>query len=141
MTREWRPPRERCHACTRIGRQCKAKAIEGGFVCRVHGGSAPQVRLAARRRVLAERVFMAYQDWQDVHDPDRPPWQMCILREADALGRITIAERELAALDADVALIRVLQAGVRQQRRAGLGPDVRADLLELARARLSMTGR
>jgi hypothetical protein len=37
-------------------------------VCRVHGGSAPQVRLAAQRRVLAERVFMAYQDWQDVHD-------------------------------------------------------------------------
>jgi hypothetical protein len=60
---------------------------------------------------------------------------VCSLREADALGRITIAERELAVLDADVALIRVLQAGVRQQRRAGLDPDVRADLLELARAR------
>jgi hypothetical protein len=64
-------------------------------VCRVHGGSAPQVRLAARRRVLAERVFMAYLDWQDVHDTDHHrPGQRCSLREADALGRIAIAERE-----------------------------------------------
>jgi hypothetical protein len=137
MTCEWQPPRERCHARTRTGRQCKAKAIEGGFVCRVHGGSAPQVQLAARRRVLAERVFMAYADWQDVHDADHSLGQMCSLREADALGRIAIAERELEAHDADAELLAVLRAAVRQQRRAGLDPGVRADLLEVARARCS----
>src|ERR1700691_4851910 len=142
MTREWQPPRERCHARTRTGRQCKAKAIEGGFVCRVHGGSAPQVRLAARRRVLAELVFTAYLDWQDVHDTDHHrPGQMCSLREADALGTIARAERELAAHDADVALIAALRAAVRQQRRAGRDPRVRADLLAVARARCSMTVR
>ena len=136
MTREWHPPRERCHARTRTGRQCKAGAIEGGSVCRVHGGSAPQVQLAARRRVLAERVFMACLDWQDAHDTDHHrPGQMCSLREADALGRIARAERELAAHDADAALIAVLRAALRQQRRGGLDPGVRADLLELARAR------
>jgi hypothetical protein len=135
MTREWQAPRERCHARTRTGRQCKAKAIEGGFVCRVHGGSAPQVQLAARRRVLAERVFMAHLDWQDVHDPSRTG--PCSLREADALGRIARAERELAAHDAGAELLAVLRAAVRQQRRAGLDPGMRADLLEVVRVRCS----
>ncbi len=32
---------------------CKGQAIKGGNVCRTHGGSAPQVRDAAARRILA----------------------------------------------------------------------------------------
>jgi len=34
------------------GWRCKAQAISGATVCRVHGGSAPQVRAAARMRLL-----------------------------------------------------------------------------------------
>jgi hypothetical protein len=35
------------------GEICGAWAIKGGSVCRVHGGSAPQVKDAARMRLLA----------------------------------------------------------------------------------------
>lgn len=41
-----------CKAKTGQGKACKAHAIAGGVVCRVHGGSAPQVIAAARHRIL-----------------------------------------------------------------------------------------
>lgn len=49
-------PSVRCRAkAKRSGQPCKLWAIRGGAVCRAHGGAAPQVRAAARRRVaLAE---------------------------------------------------------------------------------------
>ena len=43
----------RCTAhSSRTGKQCKQRAIRGGTVCVTHGGSAPQVIAAARRRLL-----------------------------------------------------------------------------------------
>lgn len=42
-----------CRATSRSGQGCKLDAIPGGTVCRFHGGSAPQVREAARKRILA----------------------------------------------------------------------------------------
>lgn len=41
-----------CTAKRSNGQPCKASAIRGGRVCVTHGGSAPQVRDAARRRIL-----------------------------------------------------------------------------------------
>ncbi len=41
---------QRCHATTRRGTQCCSPAIRGGTVCRMHGGSAPQVKFAAMER-------------------------------------------------------------------------------------------
>ena len=41
-----------CTASRSNGTACKAAAIKGARVCRVHGGSAPQVVAAARRRLL-----------------------------------------------------------------------------------------
>jgi hypothetical protein len=42
--------------CTAKGKHskkpCKNPAIAGGFVCRMHGGSAPQVKMAARERLM-----------------------------------------------------------------------------------------
>ena len=35
------------------GVQCRAKAIAGAVVCRMHGGAAPQVKAKARQRLLA----------------------------------------------------------------------------------------
>lgn len=45
-------PRAQCAAHSRTGNRCKHPAILGGSVCPYHGGSAPQVREAARRRLL-----------------------------------------------------------------------------------------
>lgn len=43
--------RTRCTATSKsTGEQCKAYAIEGAEVCRMHGGSAPQVRRKAKER-------------------------------------------------------------------------------------------
>jgi len=38
------------------GNQCKNPPIPGGTVCRIHGGSAPQVQAVAARRVLEALV-------------------------------------------------------------------------------------
>jgi len=44
----------RCTAKAKsTGMRCRQPAIPGGFVCRFHGGAAPQVRMKARDR-LAE---------------------------------------------------------------------------------------
>lgn len=46
------PKRRRCTAHRSDGKRCNAYAIRGGTICRVHGGSAPQVRAKARERLL-----------------------------------------------------------------------------------------
>ncbi len=44
----------RCTAKSKsTGKGCQSPAIAGGTVCRMHGGSAPQVQAAARERLLA----------------------------------------------------------------------------------------
>lgn len=44
----------RCSATAhRTGERCKAPAIKGHQVCRVHGGAAPQTRRTAKERLLA----------------------------------------------------------------------------------------
>ena len=42
----------KCQAHTTAGNPCKNPAIRGATVCRSHGGSAPQVKAAAQRRLL-----------------------------------------------------------------------------------------
>ena len=47
-----KPPQPRCTATAKqSGKRCQLKPIPGGTVCRIHGGSAPQVKLAARARL------------------------------------------------------------------------------------------
>ena len=44
----------RCTAtANRTGERCKAPAIKGGTVCRMHGGALPQVKQSAKDRLLA----------------------------------------------------------------------------------------
>lgn len=49
-------PTTPCAALTTSGRPCRAWAIKGGTVCVKHGGTAPQVRAAARRRLEREAI-------------------------------------------------------------------------------------
>jgi hypothetical protein len=46
----------RCRARRRDGKRCRAWAIRGGYVCRMHGGAAPQVRAKARARLESARI-------------------------------------------------------------------------------------
>ena len=49
--------RARCKAKARsTGEQCKRTAIEGGTVCRSHGGAAPKAIAAAARRVAEDKA-------------------------------------------------------------------------------------
>lgn len=42
-----------CTAKARSGKRCAQPAIRGGFVCRYHGGGAPQVKQKAAERLAA----------------------------------------------------------------------------------------
>jgi hypothetical protein len=65
----------RCSAHRGDGQPCRAWAIVGGFVCRAHGGSAPQVRLEAQIRALKASILpgfnLAYDRWLR----ERAEWQ------------------------------------------------------------------
>lgn len=47
-------PHAMCAAHTRSGQPCKSRPMSGQRVCRMHGGSAPQVRAAAENRQLQQ---------------------------------------------------------------------------------------
>lgn len=51
------PENEKCKGRNRFGEPCGNYPIEGAVVCRVHGGSAPQVKRKAQ-----ERIAMAQDD-------------------------------------------------------------------------------
>lgn len=45
-----------CKATARSGRQCSNPPIQGGTVCRMHGGGSPAVKAAAARRLEVAAV-------------------------------------------------------------------------------------
>lgn len=51
----------RCRAHRKDGQPCRAWAIRGGYVCRKHGGAAPQVRAKAEQRLLAAKLHRQLQ--------------------------------------------------------------------------------
>jgi hypothetical protein len=67
-------PSRRCRARRKSGKPCGNPPMAGGFVCRMHGGSAPQVKRAAAQRLA------------DLIDPDR------VLRETAALAYIDLRQ-------------------------------------------------
>lgn len=59
-----------CTARKRNGDRCGSKAVTGATVCRMHGGSAPQVRAAAARRLEqaeADRQVRLWGGRRDIH--------------------------------------------------------------------------
>ena len=94
--------RRLCNATTRQGNPCRGAAIKGGTVCRLHGGSAPQVRNAARRR-LEEMVDPALSEMMEMlRDKDTPHSVRATLIR-DVLDRAGLASpKQLEVLTEDV---------------------------------------
>ncbi|MFI6349118.1 HGGxSTG domain-containing protein [Streptomyces sp. NPDC050560] len=52
-----------CTARTRSGKRCRGRAVTGTTVCRMHGGSAPQVLAAVQRRRADGERRAALAEW------------------------------------------------------------------------------
>jgi hypothetical protein len=52
-----------CRAHRKDGRPCRNYAITGGYVCRMHGGAAGQVRRKAGERVLEAQAYSILATW------------------------------------------------------------------------------
>lgn len=61
--RPWNPERQ-CVGTNRAGERCARNAIPGGDVCVMHGGAAPQVREAAKLRLLGmvEPILSVFEE-------------------------------------------------------------------------------
>jgi hypothetical protein len=114
-------PKRRCKAHSRSGKQCGNAPIMGGMVCRMHGGSAPQVkRKAAERladlidpdRALREMARLAYSDVRSIFDAEGKllPVQDWPDELAAAVGGIEVVKRNVDSGDGkidDVIKIKV----------------------------------
>lgn len=81
----------RCTAhSSRTGERCRKAAVLGGTVCENHGGSAPQVRAAAKRRLAEEAAIRRLDEFgiRPIGDP---------LDELAQLAAETIALKDLLA--------------------------------------------
>jgi len=125
MKSSWRRWRERCSGRRRDGQRCRAWAIPGGFVCPLHGGSAPQVRIAARRRLLRERHLEALQDLAE-RGRGTARWYQ-------AWDEVTAAERAIEQYESDLDLIALMKIELTDPS----GPEIRDWLLAAARDRLA----
>lgn len=76
MNKPTHEPR-RCNGTNKVGKPCGRPPIKGGFVCPLHGGSAPQVRAKAQERLadlidpdrlLRTAAALAYSDISDLYD-------------------------------------------------------------------------
>jgi len=105
--------RDRCGARCRDGHLCEAPAIKGGLRCLRHGGGSPQAQIAAQHRVLQLALYTAAREWEAARDT----W-----RADCAMGRWSVAERELRAYEAKLAYLAELRAEVRQLK-AGAASD------------------
>lgn len=114
-----RPDRQCTATSNRTGERCRAPAIYGGGVCVKHGGSAPQVRAAADRR-LAEVEAAKVLAELDVH-PIGDPLQALL----DLAARVTAY---VDRLDAIVATLEAVRAD--PSKWATEQVDARIQLLE-----------
>ncbi len=79
-------PSTPCRATNRQGQPCGRHAIPGGTVCKFHGGGAPQVREAARRRIEM-LVPMALRYQEDLLNDEAAPHAAKVRTAIDVLDR------------------------------------------------------
>jgi len=107
--RKLREGRDQCAAHRRDGEQCLAPAVAGALVCRRHGGSAPQVQIAARHFVLMKAHYIAVREWDEARGTPG---------EFGALCRWSAAGRDLAKYETKLVQLAVLRARVKEHRAA-----------------------
>lgn len=94
------PMEGRCTATNRQGRRCGKFAIPGGRVCRLHGGSAPQVILAAEERLKLLRVPAVIRLEELMNQKEYP--SVAIAAVKDVLDRNGALGKAKETIDADV---------------------------------------
>lgn len=80
------PMESRCSATNRQGKRCGKPPIMGGRVCRMHGGAAPQVQLAAAERLKAMEIPALIRLEELMQQKEFP--SVAIAAVKDALDRI-----------------------------------------------------
>lgn len=121
-------PRQCTAASKRSGVRCRAWAVEDMTVCRMHGGSSPQAREAARqRRTAAEATALLESVWDPNAAPVRDPVEALAAlagkaeHALDVLGaRITVGDLEGATGVAWSRTMRELRQMLEGLERLGL---------------------
>jgi hypothetical protein len=84
------------------GEQCRLPPIRGGTVCHKHGGSAPQVKAAAARRVAEAEVLTVYERYSANGDSSAVDVAAELLRMVTRLTRFAdFATGRIEALSAE----------------------------------------
>ncbi len=100
--------RDQCSATRRDGCQCQAPAVKYHYVCRRHGGAAPQVRIKAEYTENLMRRHIAYTEWQAARGT---------AAESDALATFAETERAVEAYQIKIRLLRQIKAGLRPRNQ------------------------
>jgi hypothetical protein len=124
---------EQCQAMSRqSGQRCRRLANRGATVCQKHGGSAPQVKAAAAKRIaLAEAL---------AKEPRRHPWE--VLEEALHVSDVLMKEARIAVEDEQItpALVdKLVSALERAHRLAKVNLDAGIDQRRLRLAEAQAT--
>lgn len=90
----------RCTATNKGGKRCGRAAIEGGNVCRLHGGAAPQVRRAAEIRAAQMQAHEQARRMAARAGVDADPIEHLLDSLHIAAAMVTIYGEMVAALDA-----------------------------------------
>lgn len=116
--------RRTCGRMTRQKKPCANPPVVGADVCRMHGGSAPQVKAKAQERVAQEKAERALGKLKEVLGPAEPvanPLQALSLIAGEAVRWKEIVAKRVAVLE--------------EMRYKGMsGEQVRAEIVLFERA-------
>lgn len=112
MAGDVRNPDRFCTAHRTNGEPCQNYALRGGFVCRFHGGGAPQVKAANARRLLEELVGPALTELRGLLDRSGVPDHVRLGAVNSILNRTGLQEAkdihmvDINAIDAEIARLQ-----------------------------------
>lgn len=106
----------RCRARRTNGQPCRAWAINGGYVCRAHGGATRAAKRAAEWRLVRASVWREYRAEQERLARELARWQAS--RVVVAASLLGIAAQDVTERDIFwCAIWHGIPGGPRPQRR------------------------